>query len=84
MCQLVHRLSLHELMPVALPILLLSDSIVSCVVLPFSFSSRLMRTTAAEPPMNNANTGSRFLWEAISHPLAACIHVRGITDLEMM
>ncbi|KAH0373740.1 hypothetical protein KCU65_g218, partial [Aureobasidium melanogenum] len=67
-----------------LPILLLSESIVSCVVLPFSFSSRLMRTTAADAPMNKANTGSRFLSDPISHPVCVVHPWRDTTDLEMI
>ena len=45
-------------LPVSLPTRRLTLSIVSCVVRPFSFSSRLMRTTAAVRPTLTAKMGS--------------------------
>lgn len=43
------------------PTLLLNASSVCSLVLPNSFSSRLILVAAADRPMNNANTGSNVL-----------------------
>lgn len=58
---------LHFSQSIALRTLLCRASTVSWVVFPFSFSSRLIRTTAAEAPMKMANNGSSRLYHIISH-----------------
>jgi len=46
--------------------LLLNTSIVPCVLRPFSFSSRLIRVSAAATPIEIANKGSSRLSESFS------------------